>query len=97
MWTKIRNPPYMAINQPNNYFINSPQSQLGVESKIISILNAGIVLVFILMTPITYKFEGTNKRRVAAMVMSLLYMAGHAALLRIFTVKFHGYPLTYIF
>ena len=99
MWVKIRNPPYIgsAGNRQAQYFLNSPQSQLGVESRIISALNCGIVLSFLLITVVTYKFEDNNKRRIAAMVMSLLYMAGHAGLMKIFAVKFSGYPLSYIF
>lgn len=97
MWVKIRNPPYTGVPGQSPYFANSPQAQLGIESKIISGLNAATVLAFILITPITYNFEGPNKRRIAAMIMSLLYMAGHAGLLRVFAQKFPGYPLLYIF
>lgn len=99
MWTKIRNPPYYGRGQGGEikYFSNSPQMQLGVESRIVTGLNGAIVLVFLLITAVTYKFEGNNKRRTAAMVMSLLYMAAHAGLLKIFAQKFPGYPLSYIF
>lgn len=79
------------------YFSNSPQAQLGVESRIITGINAAIVIIFLLSTQIIYKLEDHNKRRVAAMVLSLLYMAGHAGLLKIFIKKFPGYPLSYIF
>ena len=99
MWVKIRNPQFVGSNQMREtlYITNSPQTQLGIESRIVTGLNAAIVVVFLLITPITYKFDDNNKRRVAAMVMSLLYMAGHAGLLKAFIQKFPGYPLSYIF
>ena len=99
MWVKIRNPPFLGANHLREilYIANSPQAQLGVESRIITGLNAAIVLVFLLITPVTYKLEDNNKRRIAAMVMSLLYMVGHAGLLKAFMKKFPGYPLSYIF
>lgn len=99
MWTKIRNPPLVGTTQMGEtmYFVNSPQAQLGIESRIITGLNAAIVVAFLSMTHIVYKLEDNNKRRVAAMVMSLLYMAGHAGLLKLFITKFSGYPLSYIF
>lgn len=96
MWVKIRGPPYMG-NGAAQYFSPSPQSQLGVESRIVSCLNAVTVIIFLLITKVTYKLNDNNKRRTAAMVMSLLYMASHASLLKIFAQKFPGYPLSYIF
>lgn len=79
------------------YIVNNPQAQLGIESRIITGINAAIVITFLLSTHIIYKLEDHNKRRVAAMVMSLLYMAGHSGLLKLFIKKFPGYPLSYIF
>jgi oligosaccharyltransferase complex subunit gamma len=99
MWVKIRNPPFVGTNHMREilYIANSPQAQLGIESRIVSGLNAAIVVVFLLISPVTYKLNDNNKRRIAAMVMSLLYMAGHAGLLKAFMQKFPGYPLSYIF
>ena len=96
MWVKIRNPPYMG---PNHSYIMkaSPQAQLGIESRLVYGLTAVITALFLLIAPVTYKFDDINKRRVAAMILSLLYMAGHAGLLKIFAMKFPGYPLSYIF
>lgn len=99
MWVKIRNPPFIGATSSGEamYFANSPQSQLGIESRLITGINVAIVTAFLLITPITYKLEDNNKRRIAAMVMSLIYMAGHAGLLKFFTQKFPGYPFSYIF
>lgn len=99
MWVKIRSPPFVGSNQKHEtlYIVNSLQNQLGIESRIVTGLNAAIVIVFLLISPITYKSDDKNKRRVAAMVISLLYMAGHAGLLKAFVHKFPGYPLSYIF
>ena len=98
MWVKIRNAPYLnSSGDKVSYITPSPQAQLGIETRIVSALSAAIVTVFLLITPITYKLQDNNKRRIAAMVMSILYMAGHFGLLNIFSQKFQGYPLSYIF
>lgn len=98
MWARIRNAPYVGSGPEGIlYIMPNPQSQFGVESRIVSGICAGTVLVFSLITTIVYKFEDNNKRRIAAMIMSLLYMAGHAALMKAFSQKFQGYPISYIF
>lgn len=99
MWSKIRSPPYIGSTQSGGtmYFSTSPQSQLGIESRIITVMNAVTVFFFLIMVPITYKMDDINKRRVAAMVLSLLYMFCHSGLLKVFAQKFPGYPLSYIF
>ena len=98
MWVKIRGAPYIGSSSTGPlYILPNPQSQLGVESRMVSGLSAGIVLVFLLMTTITYRFEDNNKRRIAAMIMSLLYMAGHAALTKAFSQKMPMYPFSSLF
>ena len=98
MWTRIRNAPYIGSGPDGpSYVMPNPQAQLGVESRIVSGLNAGTVIAFLLITTITYKFEDNNKRRIAAMIMSLLYMAGHVALMKVFSHKLPGYPISHLF
>jgi oligosaccharyltransferase complex subunit gamma len=96
MWVKIRNPPYIG---PNKLYVmkSSPQAQFGVESKLVAALTAAVTAIVLLVVPITYKFDDVNKRRIAAMILSLMYMAAHSGLLKIFAMKFPGYPLSYIF
>ena len=98
MWTRIRGAPYISSGPDGPiYVIPNPQSQLGVESRIVSGMTAGTFLAFLLLTTVVYKFEDNNKRRIAAMVMSLLYMAGHVALMKVFSIKLPGYPISHLF
>lgn len=99
MWVRIRNPPYTGSNSGKDvlYFSTTAQTQLGIESRIISGLTAVSAILFVLIPMVTYKFEGNNKRRIAAMLMTLMYMAGHAGLLKCFLQKFAIYPLSYVF
>lgn len=98
MWVRIRNAPYTSSGPAGPiYFMPNPQAQLGIESRIITGLTAGTFIAFLLMTNITYKLEDNNKRRIAAMMMSLLYMAGHVALMKLFSHKLPGYPITHLF
>ena len=98
MWVRIRNAPFIGqgANGPT-YIYASPQSQFGAESRIVSGLNAGTILVFLMITAVTYKFEDNNKRRIAAMIMSILYVAGHTALMKVFTQKMPMYSIPSIF
>lgn len=98
MWSKIRSPPYVGSHQSGvMYFSTSPQSQLGIESRIISLLNIVTNIIFLKIVPITYKMEDKNKRRIAAMVLSILYMLCHSSFLKAFAQKLPGYPLSYMF
>jgi hypothetical protein len=98
MWVRIRNSPYIGGGPEGpSFIVPSPQSQFGAESRIVSGLNAGILILLLLITKITYAFEDNNKRRIAAMIMSLLYMAGHFAFMKIFSYKLPGYPITHLF
>lgn len=95
---RIRNAPYIGSGPEGpTYVMPNPQAQLGIESRIVTGLTAATFLAFLLLTKVTYKFEDNNRRRIAAMVMSVLYMAGHVALMKVFSQKLPGYPITHLF
>lgn len=99
MWVKIRNAPFVGSTNGRDilYFANSLQSQMGIESRIIAGLVSAASLMSVIGPVFVSKFNGNNKRQVAAFVASLVYMAAHAGLIKAFMFKMPSYPLPYIF
>ena len=99
MWVKIRNPPFVGSTNGLDtlYVANALASQFGIESRIVAGLVFASSLIFTTSPFIVSRFEGRNKRQVAALVTSIAYLAAHAGLLKVFAMKAPGYPISHIF
>lgn len=97
MWTKIRNVPFFAIKSTGKYFVaQAPQSQLGAETGIVFFLTSIAAFSLIILPAITSSMSDLNTRRISAMICSLVFMACHSGLHRLFSYKLPGYSLEYI-
>lgn len=99
MWVKIRNAPFVGSTTGRDilYVANALASQFGIESRIVAGLVFGSALVFTATPFVVSRFEGRNKRQVAALLASIAYLAAHAGLLKVFAMKAPGYPISHIF
>ncbi len=99
MWVKIRKAPFVGSTNGRDtlYVANALVNQLGIESRIVAGLVLGTAVVFSASPFIVSRFEGQNKRQVAALMVSIAYLAAHAGLLKVFAMKAPGYPISHIF
>ena len=93
------------------YFASGLQKQFGIESRVISlaskkrdgrivfyllfVIAAFTALAIILLPTVISKANTRNKQRVAALVMSCLWVAGNTFFMKAFAHKFPGYAVSY--
>ncbi|KAF4525655.1 hypothetical protein B566_EDAN001255 [Ephemera danica] len=94
MWNHIRGPPFVHKTSSGGvaYIHGSSQGQLVLETYIVILLNAAIVLGMILMTEAASQKGDVRKRRILAMVGLALLTIFFSLILSIFRSKAHGYP-----
>lgn len=94
MWNHIRGPPFVHKNHNGQvaYIHGSSQGQFVLETYIIMILNAAIVLGVILLTEAASKKGDHKKRKLMAIVGLILLSVFFSLLLSIFRTKTQGYP-----
>ncbi|KAG8230470.1 hypothetical protein J437_LFUL009959 [Ladona fulva] len=110
MWNHIRSPPFVHRTQSGGvaYIHGSSQGQFVLESYIVIILNAAVVLGMILMTeaasvPTHPKRSSSGssgdvcKRRILAIAGLALLCFFFSLILSIFRSKAHGYPYSFLF
>jgi oligosaccharyltransferase complex subunit gamma len=102
MWNHIRNPPFLHKNQQGGvaYIHGSSQGQFIVETYIIAVLNAAVVLGMILLTEAANTKGGAadvGKRRIMAIFGLAIVAFFFSLLLSIFRSKAGGYPYSFLF
>ncbi|CAH0561407.1 unnamed protein product [Brassicogethes aeneus] len=99
MWNHIRGPPFMHKNQNGQiaYIHGSSQGQFVVETYIVMVLNAAIVIGVILLTEAA-KIKGDPKRKKFMAISGLVLLSVFfSLLLSVFRTKTQGYPYSFLF
>uniref|UniRef100_A0A224XS00 Putative magnesium transporter protein 1 n=1 Tax=Panstrongylus lignarius TaxID=156445 RepID=A0A224XS00_9HEMI len=100
MWNHIRGPPFVhhTHNGGVAYIHGSSQGQFVLESYIIIILNAAIVIGMIIMTDAGARKGGDVRMRQILTIVGLVVMTVFfSIILSIFRSKAHGYPYSFLF
>lgn len=94
MWNHIRGPPFIHKGQNGQiaYIHGSSQGQFVVETYIVMVLYAAVVLGIILLTEAARGKGDKNKRRLFAIFGLVLLSVFFSILLSVFRTKTHGYP-----
>ncbi|KAL7642178.1 UNVERIFIED_CONTAM: hypothetical protein RMT77_006739 [Armadillidium vulgare] len=98
MWNHIRGPPFLHKTQGGNiaYIHGSSQGQFIIETYIVGLLHAAVVLGMILMTEAAGKRDDVRKRRIQAFIGLGLVAFFFSLQLSIFKSKAHGYPYSFL-
>lgn len=98
MWNHIRGPPFIHHTQNGVAYIHgSSQGQFILESYIIIILNAAIVIGMIMITDAGSRKGDVRMRQIMAIVGLVIVNVFFSIILSIFRSKAHGYPYSYLF
>ncbi|XP_021929155.1 tumor suppressor candidate 3, partial [Zootermopsis nevadensis] len=99
MWNHIRGPPFFhkTSSGATAFIHGSSQGQFVVETYIVMLLNAAIVLGMILMTEAASHKADMRKRRILSIVGLVLVATFFSVILSIFRSKAHGYPYSFLF
>ncbi|CAH0392507.1 unnamed protein product [Bemisia tabaci] len=97
MWNHIRSPPFVhKTHQGVMYIHGSSQGQFVLETYIVIILNAAIVVGMIMMIDAASKKGEVRVRRIMA-ILGLVFVAiDFSVILSIFRSKAHGYPYSFL-
>lgn len=98
MWNHIRGPPF--VHHTHNgvaYIHGSSQGQFVLESYIIIVLNAAIVIGMIMMTDAGSRKGDVRMRQIMSIVGLVIVHVFFSIILSIFRSKAHGYPYSYLF
>jgi len=98
MWNHIRGPPFFNKNQNGqvSYIHGSSQGQYVVETYIVFVLNAAVVVGMILMCESASSKGDVQKRKVYAIVGLVFVAFFFSLLLSFFRSKAHGYPYSFL-
>lgn len=100
MWNHIRGPPFIHKTQSGNvaYIHGSSQGQFVIETYLVMVLYAAIVLGMILLTEAatTSQKSDAGKRRLFAIVGLSLFAFFFSLILSIFRSKAGGYPYSFL-
>ncbi|XP_041357228.1 tumor suppressor candidate 3-like [Gigantopelta aegis] len=100
MWNHIRGPPLMHRNPQNGemqYIHGSSQGQFIMETYIIMLLNAAVVIGFIMLNEAQTMKGDPGKRRILALVGLGCVAIFFSFLLSVFRSKYQGYPYSFLF
>ncbi|XP_014257115.1 tumor suppressor candidate 3 [Cimex lectularius] len=100
MWNHIRGPPFVhhTHNGGVAYIHGSSQGQFVLESYIIIILNAAIVIGMIMMTDAGARKDGDVRlRQILTVVGLVITTVFFSIILSVFRSKAHGYPYSFLF
>lgn len=94
MWVRIRGAPLTAYDRQGQpqYISNTLQSQLGLETYLISILNAAASLSTILLTSKIPKIQDRKYSRPATALCAVVVVCALSAQVVMFRRKMGGYP-----
>ncbi|KAI5705798.1 tumor suppressor candidate 3-like [Diaphorina citri] len=97
MWNHIRGPPFIHKNQNGIAYIHgSSQGQFVLETYIVILLNAAIVVGMILISEAATRKNDVRVRRTMAVVGLGLVAFFFSVILSIFRSKAHGYPYSFL-
>lgn len=99
MWNHIRGPPFLHTGQNGQiaYIHGSSQGQFVVETYIVMVLNAAVVVGMILLTEAARGKKDPNKIKMFAILGLVLVSVFFSLLLSIFRTKTQGYPYRLLF
>lgn len=97
MWNHIRGPPFIHKTQNGVAYIHgSSQGQFVLETYIVILLNAAIVVGMILISEAATRKIDIRMRRIMAIVGLGLVAFFFSIILSIFKSKAHGYPYSFL-
>lgn len=97
MWNHIRGPPFIHKTQNGVAYIHgSSQGQFVLETYIVILLNAAIVVGMILISEAATRKTDVRLRRIMAVVGLGLVALFFSVILSIFRSKAHGYPYSFL-
>lgn len=97
MWNHIRGPPFIHKTQNGVAYIHgSSQGQFVLETYIVILLNAAIVVGMILISEAATRKFDVRMRRIMAIVGLALVAFFFSIILSIFRSKAHGYPYSFL-
>ncbi|XP_014278780.1 tumor suppressor candidate 3 [Halyomorpha halys] len=98
MWNHIRGPPFVHHSHNGVAYIHgSSQGQFVLESYIVIVLNAAIVIGMIMMTDAGSRKGDVRMRQILATVGLVIVNVFFSIILSIFRSKAHGYPYSFLF
>jgi len=99
MWNHIRGPPFVHKSQTGQvtYVHGSSQGQLVLETYIVILLNASVVVGMILLNEAATNKGEIKKRRVMCIAGLVLVVVFFSCILSLFRAKAHGYPYSFLF
>lgn len=99
MWNHIRGPPFLHKTQNGQiaYIHGSSQGQFILETYIVMVLNAAIVLGMILLTEAASQKGDPKKRKILAITGLILVSVFFSLILSVFRSKTQGYPYSFLF
>ncbi|XP_065158987.1 tumor suppressor candidate 3 isoform X2 [Atheta coriaria] len=99
MWNHIRGPPFFHKGQNGqvSYIYGSSQGQFVLETYIVMVLNAAIVLGMILLTESASKRGDPKKKKIYAIAGLVLVSVFFSLILSVFRSKTQGYPYSFLF
>lgn len=100
MWNHIRSPPFIHRTQSGGvaYIHGSSQAQFVLETYIVIMLNAAVVIGMIMMTDAASRKGGdVRMRQIIALVGLAVVAVFFSIILSIFRSKAHGYPYSFLF
>lgn len=97
MWNHIRGPPFIHKTQNGVAYIHgSSQGQFVLETYIVIVLNAAIVIGMILIAEAASRKTDVKLRRTFAILGLVLVAFFFSLILSIFRSKAHGYPYSFL-
>jgi len=99
MWNHIRGPPFMHRSSRGamGYIHTSSSGQFIVETYIVIILNAAIVIGMVLLQEAASCKGDSKKRKIMAVVGFAVVAIFFSLLLSVFRMKAQGYPYSLLF
>lgn len=99
MWVRIRSAPYLALARDGSaqYVANALQSQLGVETHLVALLNGAAAIAVITLASKAPAISSPIASRIATVVCLAVILTVLAVELQVFRQKMHPYPFYLLF
>ncbi|CAL1263705.1 unnamed protein product [Larinioides sclopetarius] len=99
MWNHIRGPPFMQRSSRGSvgYIHGSSGGQFIIETYIVIVLNAAIVLGMILLNEAAASKGDSKKRKIMSIIGLAVVAVFFSLLLSVFRMKAQGYPYSFLF
>lgn len=94
MFNQIRETPYVREHADGKveYFLGGQQTQVAVETQIVSFLYGILSVLFVLLYKQVPKISNPQVKLIAAVLVSITFFLGYGLFLNIFDKKGSGYP-----